>query len=187
MAASASSQRSRTSSFDQPELERPEGHVVEDRGAEELDVGVLEDEPHLAVEAKAVLAGGHCRHVPAEGANAAARWADHAVEQLQQGGLAAAVGAEQRHPLARPDLEVDAVEGDLTAGVRVADVPKDVERLARHDTGGAGAAGTTRRGRLGRPGGVTTGSRAAPVTAGSARRRRPRSRSPLRPPARASR
>jgi hypothetical protein len=32
------------------QLQRPEGDVVEDRGAEELDVGVLEDEPDLAVE-----------------------------------------------------------------------------------------------------------------------------------------
>ena len=42
----------------QTELERAEGDVVEDRGAEQLDVRVLEDEADLAMEAEGILAGG---------------------------------------------------------------------------------------------------------------------------------
>jgi hypothetical protein len=37
------------------QLERSERNVVEDRGAEQLDVGVLEDQPDLAVESERIL------------------------------------------------------------------------------------------------------------------------------------
>ena len=66
ISARASSHRSANLLLRQAELERPEGHVVEDRGAEELDVRVLEDEADLAVEPEAVLAGGDRGHVAAE-------------------------------------------------------------------------------------------------------------------------
>ena len=114
--ASASSQRALTSARSKPELERPEGDVVEDGGAEELDVGVLEDEADLAVEPEGVDAGGDGGDVRPERPHRAAGRRDDPVEQLEQRRLAAAVRAEQRHLLAGRDVEVDAVEGDLLSG-----------------------------------------------------------------------
>ena len=63
---SASSQQLRTSSAIQPELERAEGDVVEDGRAEELHVGILEDQADLAMEAEGILAVGHRGNVLAQ-------------------------------------------------------------------------------------------------------------------------
>ena len=121
----------------QAELERPEGDVVEHGRAEELDIGVLEDQADLAVEAKGILASGNRGDVPAERAHRAGGRADDAVEQLQQGRFAAAVGAEQHDLLALADVQVDAVERDVAAAVHVAHAAQgEDDRLFRlaHDT-----------------------------------------------------
>ena len=104
------------------ELERTEGHVVEHRGAEELDVRVLKHQADLAMEPEAILAGGHSRHVPAECLHRASAGSDNAVEELEQGGLAAAIGPQERDTLPRPDTEGHTVEGHLTSGVGVGHV-----------------------------------------------------------------
>jgi len=91
----------------QAELERAEGDVVEDRRAEELHVGILEDEPDLAVEAEGVLPVGNRRHVAAESRHPARRRGGDPVEQLQERRLPAPVGAQEHDLLAPADLEVD--------------------------------------------------------------------------------
>ena len=85
---------------------------------------------------------------------------DDPVEQLEQGRLAAPVGAEQHDLLAGPDVEVDAVERDLPARVDVADAAQVETRLL----GPVLAVGRS----IGAPGGAVTGRTARP-----ARPRRP--------------
>ena len=111
----ASSQRASTSRCRKPELERPEGDVVEDGGAEELDVGILEDQAHLAMESEGVDAVDDRRHIQAEGPHPAAGRRDDPVEELEERGLAAPVRPEQDDLLARPHHQVDPVERDLAA------------------------------------------------------------------------
>ena len=104
----------------QAELERPERHVIQDGGAEELDVGILEDEADLAMEPERVLAGRDRGDVPAQRAHPRRR-ADDPVEELEERGLAAAVRPEQADLLAAVDVQVDPVEGDMLVRVDVAD------------------------------------------------------------------
>ena len=63
---SASSQHARTSSCDRPSWSGPNATSSNTVGAEQLDVGVLEDQPHLAVEAERVLPVGDRGDVAAE-------------------------------------------------------------------------------------------------------------------------
>ena len=105
----------------QAELERAEGDIVEDRGAEELDVRILEDEADLAVEAERVSSGRDGGDLPVEGTHRAARRRDDPVEQLEQSRLAGAVRPEQDDLLAPHDPQVDAVERRPFRGVLVAD------------------------------------------------------------------
>ena len=96
----------------QPELERSERQLVVGVGAEQLDVGVLEDEAHTAAElaAETGLVQRRLRELSAERHERPARWEDKAVEHLEQSGLAAAVRADDRDMLSRRDRQVDAVE-----------------------------------------------------------------------------
>ncbi len=105
------------------EVGGPEGDVLGHGGQEELVVRVLEDDPDPAPDLPEVPA----RHgETADGYRAVARREDP-VEVQHQGGLAGAVRAEQGHPLAALDPEVDPVE--RLVAVRVGEgEPADVER-----------------------------------------------------------
>jgi hypothetical protein len=115
------------------QLQRPERHVVENRRAEELYVGVLEDEADLAVESERLLPGCNGRDITSESPHRAARRGHDAVQQLQQGRFAASVRSQQDDSLARPDVEVHAIEGRLPARVDECHVSKPIKRFARAD------------------------------------------------------
>jgi hypothetical protein len=93
----------------QAQLERPKGHVVQNRRAEQLNVRILEDQTHLAVEAESVFALGNGGYVSTESPHGSAGRALDSVEQLEQRRLPAAVRAQQDDPLAGPYLEINAV------------------------------------------------------------------------------
>ena len=117
----------------QAELQRAEGHVVEHRGREELDIGVLENEPDFTVEAERVLTAGDGSDVSSQGANGPLTGRHDSVEKLEERRLATPIGTEQGDPLAAPDIEVDAVECHLAARVEVPDASQREEGLARPD------------------------------------------------------
>ena len=118
----------------QAELERAEGDVVEDRRAEQLDVGVLEDEPDLAVEAERVLRRRRPRRrrgrAPASCPRSGAMIPSRSLSSVD---LPEPLAPEQRDPLAALDAQVDPVERDLPAAVQVADAVEleDGSRSAR--------------------------------------------------------
>src|SRR3954447_6377954 len=87
----------------QAELERTKGDVVVDRGVEELDVRILEDQSHLSMKPKSVLTGDNRLDVAAQRHHHPFRWANQPVEQLEQGRLATAVRSEESDLLAPKD------------------------------------------------------------------------------------
>ena len=92
------------------ELQRAERELVEGGVAEQLDVGVLEDEAHAAAELAAkrrVLERVLGERVP-ERRDRASRGEHEAVEHLEQRGLARAVRAGDGDVLAGLDRQVDA-------------------------------------------------------------------------------
>ena len=105
----------RTSSSGEAQLQRAEGELVAHVGAEELHVGVLEDEADAGAEVAAerrVLERllGERR---AEGDDLAGAGEDEAVEHLEQRRLARAVGADDGDVLAGRDGEVEAGQRGL--------------------------------------------------------------------------
>ena len=84
---------------------QPIGHVLDHRHVREEGV-VLEDDADIALVGRQMVDAG------AVDQHAAAGLADEARDDAQQGGLAAAGGAEQGHDLARLDGERHAVDGD---------------------------------------------------------------------------
>ncbi len=111
----------------QAELQRPEGELVADVGAEQLDVRILEHEPHPGAEVAAV--GGVLERVlgerRAEGEDLPGAGEDEPVEHLEERGLAGAVGSDDRHVLAGQDREVDPGERGRSRPVLVADAAQD--------------------------------------------------------------
>ena len=97
----------------QAEVARAEGDVLADGGHEQLVVGVLEDDADPPPDLLQVPLGDR---QPGD-LHAAAPAAQDAVEVQHQGGLAGAVGPEQRDPLAALDAQVDAVERLVSVGV----------------------------------------------------------------------
>ncbi len=93
----------------QAELETAEGDLLADGGGEDLGVGVLEDEADPRAEALDVLLVLEVvlRHQVTEGVERALAGEHQPVEDLQEGRLAAAVGAEQGDHLAGHHVEVD--------------------------------------------------------------------------------
>ncbi len=99
----------------QPEVHRPEGHVLGDVGAEQLVVRVLQHELHALPMGPKPLAGvvDPCpvdRHLTARRLVATGQAA-------QQRRLAGAVGAEQRRATPRPDQQVRPDEHGRSAGI----------------------------------------------------------------------
>ena len=95
------------------EVGRAEADVGADRAHEQLVVGVLEDDADPAADLGDVVLGDR----EAADRDAARAGGQDAVEVQHQRGLAGAVGAEQRDPLALVDVEVDAVERLVAVGV----------------------------------------------------------------------
>ena len=106
-------------------VDGPEGHVLPHGGAEELVVGVLEDETDRGADA---LDGGrlHGRAIDADAAVAAA---EDAVEVQQQRGLAGTVGPHQGDLLAGLDGELDATQ--RLGAIGIGEVEVLDERCAR--------------------------------------------------------
>ncbi len=90
----------------QPHVDRPESDVLLDGGGEELIVGVLEDDADAAENFPVLYA----LHRFAIEKNPPQGGAQQTVEMLDEGRLAAAVGAEDRQKLPPPDLQIDPVE-----------------------------------------------------------------------------
>ena len=117
----------------QAHMEWPEGDVVAHGGAEQLIVGILEDEAD---------GGPNPSEVPTLHRHAADRdrsvgWLVRAVEMQHQRGFACAVRADQRHLLSPRDREVDAGECLEAVWIRVMemldfDPPSRVMLLRRH-------------------------------------------------------
>jgi len=101
------------------ELQRAEGDLVENGGAEELHVGILEDEAHALAKGvrEAVVLKLHFGERGAVIADGAGVSKVEAIEDTQQRGLAATIGAQQGEPPAGGDGERHAVErGDAAIG-----------------------------------------------------------------------
>jgi hypothetical protein len=99
------------------EVGGPERHVLADGAEEELVVGILEDDADAAAHLLEVLL---VHRQPADHDRApAGPWSDteDAVEVQHQGGLAGAVGTEERDPLTAVDVQVDAEQGLVAVGV----------------------------------------------------------------------
>ena len=113
----------------QPEVGRPERHVVAHGGHEQLVVGVLEDDADPASHLEQVRAGDR---QPRDG-DASRAGREDAVEVQHQGRLARAVGAEQGDPLPRVHVQVDPEQCLVAARVGVGDAA-DVEDGHAHPT-----------------------------------------------------
>ena len=112
----------------QAELERPERELVLDARAEQLHVGVLEDEadPGAEVAAERRVLERLLRERSTEGEQLTRRREDEAVQHLEQRGLAGAVGADDGDVLTRFHREVDPGERRPAGAIRVADRAQDV-------------------------------------------------------------
>jgi hypothetical protein len=100
----------------QAELFGAEGDVFEHGGAEELVVGVLEEEADLAADAGEVGGGGGLAE-DADGAVVIGVIGEQAVEVEKKGGFAGAVGADKPDAFAFGDGEGDVTEGGGAVGV----------------------------------------------------------------------
>ena len=115
------------------QVRRSEGDVVTHRRHEQLIVRILEDDPHSPADLPQVLLA----HLEPTDVNASEAAAEDAIEVQHEGGLAGPVRAEQRHPLAAADGQVDAEQRLTTVGVRegqAADVERRCHRGSTHAT-----------------------------------------------------
>ena len=114
----------------QAEVGRAEGDVLPDPGHEQLVVRVLEDDPDAAADLGEIRPGDR---QAGDGDRAGAGGQD-AVEVEDQGGLARAVGAEQRHPFPGVDVQVDTEQGLVSVRVGVGEAA-DIEDGCGHGGG----------------------------------------------------
>src|SRR5262245_48836662 len=84
-------------------------HVLE-RGEHRNQVVHLEDEADVARAPRGQLAGRHVRQLVASDGDTAGRGHVEPAEQIQQGGLAGAARAHERHEVARVDVEVQSLQ-----------------------------------------------------------------------------
>ena len=113
--SSASSTRALELGAAQPEVGRAEGDVLADRRHEQLVVRVLEDDADPAPDLRAGSLGRPAG--PADRRPSPSPAAQDAVEVQDERGLAGAVGAEQRDPLAALRRQVDAEQRLVAVGV----------------------------------------------------------------------
>jgi hypothetical protein len=96
----------------QAEVARPEGHVFLDRRREELIGRVLQHHADLAAD----LARLHCRDVPLPKPYGALPGLEQPDQDLEQRGLARAIGGQQRDKLPAVETEFDPVERQSPVG-----------------------------------------------------------------------
>ena len=87
-----------------PELARAEGDVFEDRGAEQLVLGVLEKEPHIAPDVRQIRLD-HGQAVDPDGRNAPPVLRQDPVQVQEEGRFARAVGTDQTNGFALGDVK----------------------------------------------------------------------------------
>ena len=141
----------------QAQVQRAERHVFQNRGHEQLLVGILKHHADLGAD----LFERCVRQ--RQTADFDGTFASQQSVQVQdEGGLAGSVGAEQRHGFSGVEMKVDAIERLSTIGILVAQSANCIAlthssmRMARHPArhaeknsasdarNGAGAAGTKR-------------------------------------------
>ncbi len=111
----------------EPEVQRPEAHILGDGRHEQLVVRVLEDHADRPADVgQRVLCDRDAADV-----DGAVRRRQQAVQVQQQRGLAGAVGADDGDRLAVPDLEGDALERLRPVGVGEAQVA-DADGVVAH-------------------------------------------------------
>jgi len=105
------------------QVERAEGHVVEDSGGEELILWVLKDQPHLAPDPLEVpVLDGQ-----AENPHRTIVAPEEAIQVEQEGGFTRPIGADEGHPLPSAHDEADSSQRLLPIGVGVRQ-PLDLDR-----------------------------------------------------------
>ena len=148
----------------QPEVRRPEGDVLADGRHEQLVVGVLEDDPD-PLPHPPQIGPGERQAVDHDRAPAAGQ---DAVQVQDEGRLPGAVRAEERHPLAAAEFEIDALQRRLAVRVAVGQVA-DLEDRVVHDcharivAAAATAGATARAAQWARAGGGWTAAGKTPV------------------------
>jgi hypothetical protein len=112
------------------EVQRAEGHVFLDLGREQLAVRVLEHESDVAPEC------GQARTAVVDRAtlpqHPARRRAQQPVQVLQHGGLAGAVGSQQRMAASAPEHEAAAAQAGAAVGEHVVDGLQFEQRRSGH-------------------------------------------------------
>ena len=103
-----------------PLIKGTEGDVLQDGGTEELIVGILEEQAHLLPDRHEILLFADCL---SEDDDFARLGAEQAHDQVQQGGLAAAVGTDEAEVFARQELKIKVLENRTgSSGVGKGDV-----------------------------------------------------------------
>jgi len=100
-----------------PQVQRAEGHIFQNRRAEELVVGVLKEQPDLPAHRDEIFFGPD---LPAEDDDAPGLGPQQAHDQVQEGGLAAAVGADEAQMVLRSQLKAEVLK-DRPAGARISE------------------------------------------------------------------
>ena len=109
-----------------PEVERPEGHVVGHRGAEELVVGVLKEQADPCPHVEEVLFPDAGR---AKGQYLAGRWPEQTDAEVEERGLAAAGGADEADLVAVREVEGQGLEHRTVRVIAERDGPKAYQRV----------------------------------------------------------
>ena len=103
-----------------PLIQRPKGHIFQDGGAEELIVGILKEQAHLLPDIKKILL--FFDFLPQDDYSSRLG-PQQSHNQMQQGGLAAAVGTDQAQMFAGQKLKIKILKNRLGgSGVGIADV-----------------------------------------------------------------
>lgn len=117
----------------QPEVQRPERHVLRDGRGEELVVRVLDDQLDRRTQPGQALAV--VRHRPPLHRQLARTGPQPAAEQSHQCGLAAAVAAQQGQRAPLVHLEVEIAEHGRTVLVREGRAPQGDQHGLAHGSG----------------------------------------------------
>ena len=108
----------------QPHVQRPEGHILDDRRRKQLVVRILEHQADRGADCvKVVVAHGSTTNAHL------ARAAQDAVQMQQQRALASAVRSHQRHLLSGLDGERHAAQGRLTIRIAEREIIDGDDRL----------------------------------------------------------
>jgi hypothetical protein len=103
----------------QSEIQWPESHVVGHGGIEDLVVGVLKHDAKFLVDLAAADSGPEV--APGHG-DGSFELIQEAGERQQEGGLARAIGSDQAHAFAMPEVKTDMVQGGAALRIGVTQV-----------------------------------------------------------------